>query len=313
MRASHFALSVLVAAIWGTNFVVMHYGLARCPPLMFAALRFGFALLPAIFFIPKPKVAWGLLIAYGVLIGVGQFGLLFIALRNDITPGLASLVIQSQVFFTILLAAAVFKERISVVQMAGMTCAGVGLVIISAYARGAATPLGIILVSLAGMSWAGANIVIKSAGTVSMLSFVTWSCMFATPALIILSMMIEGPTVSILALLHGGVQLWAAIGWQAYVNTLFGYAAWGWLLRRYPAATVMPVGLLVPIFGMGASAILLEEPLPIWKVAAAILVVAGLIVGVFDSLGETRSALPLVNNIVSKVALVKRAAQNRQQ
>jgi O-acetylserine/cysteine efflux transporter len=68
------------------------------------------------------------------------------------------------------------------------------------------------------------------------------------------------------------------VAWQSWGNTLFGYAAWGWLLARHPAATITPMALLVPVFGMSASALLLAEPLPAWKLIAAALVMAGLAV-----------------------------------
>src|SRR3954463_982528 len=101
MPASHLLLAFAVVFIWGTNFVVIKWGLAEFPPFVFAALRFLFCVIPWIAFIRKPAVSWGKLAAFGVLLGAGQFGLLFLAMQHDISPGLASLLIQSQVFFTI--------------------------------------------------------------------------------------------------------------------------------------------------------------------------------------------------------------------
>ena len=77
-----------------------------------------------------------------------------------------------------------------------------------------------------------------------------------------------------------GCMTWAAVAWQSWGNTLFGYAAWGWLLARHPASTITPMALLVPVFGMGASALLLAEPLPAWKLIAAGLVMTGLALNV---------------------------------
>jgi O-acetylserine/cysteine efflux transporter len=51
---------------------------------------------------------------------------------------------------------------------------------------------------------------------------------------------------------------------------------WGWLLARHAAATVVPLALLVPVFGMGSAALFLGEPLPAWKLGAAALVMSGL-------------------------------------
>ncbi|HNN55681.1 MAG TPA: EamA family transporter, partial [Novosphingobium sp.] len=104
-------LALAVTAVWGSNFVVIKFALAHLPPLTLALLRFALAFFPLALFLPRPKVPWRNLAGYGVLIGAGQFGLLFTAMRADITPGLASLVIQSQAFFTIALAAWLGGER----------------------------------------------------------------------------------------------------------------------------------------------------------------------------------------------------------
>jgi O-acetylserine/cysteine efflux transporter len=275
MRVRHVLLALAITAIWGSNFVVMRYGIERMPPLVFATLRFVFALLPAVFFIPRPKVPWSKLAAFGLLTGVGQFGLLFIALMSDISPGLASLVIQTQVFFTVWFAARLLHEAVRPMQLVGMAVAAVGLLVIGLNGGASATPVGVALVLLSALCWARANLVIKTAGSVSMLGFVVWSSLFAAPALLVLSLVTEGPHRCIEALRAGDVALWAAVLWQSAVNTLFGYAAWGWLLARYTAAAIAPVALLIPIFGLGASALLLGESMPSWKLFAACLVLAG--------------------------------------
>jgi O-acetylserine/cysteine efflux transporter len=64
--------------------------------------------------------------------------------------------------------------------------------------------------------------------------------------------------------------------WQSIGNTLIGYGLWNMLLHRYSAATVTPWALMVPVFGMSASAALLSEPMPWWKLLAMGLIVGGL-------------------------------------
>jgi O-acetylserine/cysteine efflux transporter len=96
------------------------------------------------------------------------------------------------------------------------------------------------------------------------------------PPLILLSLVFEGWPAIETGLAHADTATWAAVAWQAVGNTMFGYAVWGWLLARYPTATIAPMSLLVPVFGMGASAFFLHESLPAWKLAAAALVMTGL-------------------------------------
>ena len=275
-----FLLAVAVMAVWGTNFVVIHVGLEHLPPLLFACLRFTFALLPAVFFIARPDVPWLKLAAYGLLIGAGQFGLLYIAIRSDITPGLASLVVQIQVFFTVGLALVLNGERIKPYQIVALALTLAGIGVILAHTDATTTPLGLALVLVAALAWAGGNIVQRSTPAVDMLAYVVWASLASAPALLVLSVVFEGWPAIRQGLAEATPATWAAVLWQSVGNTLFGYAMWGALLARYPAALIAPMALLVPVFGMGASAIWLAEPMPAWKLQGAALVLAGLALNV---------------------------------
>ena len=276
LTPAHAALALLIMAIWGTNFVVIKLALAHLPPLTFAALRFTLAALPAVFFFKRPAVPWRSLAAYGILIGVGQFGLLYIAMRGSISPGLASLVVQTQAFFTIGLAMVFTGERLRGFQVVALLLATAGIGWLMVHAGAEATPLGVGLVLTTAMSWALGNTVQRQANPPNMLAFVIWSSLFAIPPLFALSLALEGPTAVLRGLTTSTPGTWAAVLWQSVGNTLFGYAVWGWLLARYPAATISPLSLLVPVFGMVASAMLLGESLAVWKVTAAGLVLSGL-------------------------------------
>lgn len=276
----HALLAIAITAVWGTNFVVIRLGLDDLPPLLFATLRFSLAFLPAALFIRRPDVPWRRLAAYGVLIGAGQFGLLFIAMKGDISPGLASLVVQSQVFFTIALSMRATGERVQPVQWFAVALAASGVALIAARADSDATPLGLALVLLAALSWAGGNTVARANPKANMLAYVVWSSVFAVPPLLALSLIFEGPAAIASGVANADAVTWSVVLWQSVGNSLFGYAAWGWLLARYPAATVAPMSLLVPVFGMAASAWWLGEALPLWKLAAGGLILAGLAINI---------------------------------
>ncbi len=272
-------LGLLVVAIWGINFVVIKYALIELPPLALAVSRFALAAFPALLFVRRPAAGWGNIAAYGVLIGAGQFGLLFVAMTHYISPGLASLVIQTQVFFTVGMAVVLAGERVRAFQWLamGIALAGIALIGWHAVTEGAAiTPLGLVLILLAALAWAAGNMVSRAAGRVDALAYMVWSSVFAIPPLVVLSLWLEGWPAVRQGLLQAGWLTWAAVLWQSVGNTLFGYGVWAWLLARYPAASVTPLALLVPVFGMSASAWWLAEPLPGWKIIAALLVISGL-------------------------------------
>lgn len=279
---SHLLLALAIVAVWGTNFVVIKLSLDAFPPFLFAALRYTFALLPLVFFIPRPKVSWGNMAAYGVAIGVGQFGVLFFAIDGRISPGLASLVVQTQVFFTIGFSMFFAKERLKLYQAVAVSVSMTGLGIIALHTDANTTFLGIALVVIAGLSWGIGNTVSRRAGSINMLSYVVWASLFSLPPLFLISWIFEGGWEQMSTSISSApMSAWAGVLWQSWGNTVFGYAAWAWLLSKHPAAVVAPAPLLVPIFGMGASAYFLSEPLPLWKILAAGLVIAGLIVNLF--------------------------------
>jgi O-acetylserine/cysteine efflux transporter len=288
---SHILLALLTVAVWGSNFAVIKIGLGVLPPLLFAALRFIWVACPAMLFIKRPEVPWRNLMGYGFLVGSGQFGLLYLAMQINISPGLASLVIQTQVVFTIGLAMALDGEKMKSYQAAAVLLAAAGILLIALKAKAAATPLGLALVLVAAMSWAGGNQIARRSGRINALAFIVWSSPFSVLPLVILSLWFEGwPAISA-GLAAADLGTWGAVLWQSAGNTMFGFAAWAWLLARHPAASVSPIALLVPVFGMATSALVLGEPLPGWKIGAAALVMCGLALNFFWPLLSAKLAI----------------------
>ena len=283
MPVSHILLALAVVAVWGTNFVVIKGALTELPPLLLATMRFLLSALPWLLFIRRPAVAWRHLIAYGVAVG-SMFGLLFLALRHDLAPGLASLLMQSQVFFTLLLVAWLQHERMRPTQLGALALATLGIALIGwqsfSQTHTDVTPLGLALALAAALCWALGNVVSRMIGRVHIVGFMVWSSVFAVPPLLLLSLWFEGPAAFTEQLPRASLGAWTAMVWQALGNTLFGFGAWGWLMARHPAAVITPMSLLVPVFGMSASALLLGEPLQAWKLTAAALVLGGLAINV---------------------------------
>ena len=258
-------LAVAIVFVWGTNFVVIWVALDALPPLFLATLRFVFVLLPACFFLPKPKVPWANLIIYGVCIGMLQFGALFVAMNGLISPGLASLVVQMQVFFTIALAMLRTGERLKAHQLLAFGLALIGMGVIAAHSGHGTTLSGLSLVLVAALGWALGNQASREAGKVNMLAYVVWAALFSIPPLFLLSLLLDGPTAIANGIARASAITWASVLWQSAGNTMFGYSCWAWLLSRYQASTVAPLSLLVPVFGFGASALILGEALPAWR------------------------------------------------
>lgn len=278
MPITHQLLALFVTLIWGTNFVFIDIGLAQLPPFVFASLRFALVALPLVFFLPRPKVPWRYLVAYGVLIGFGQFGLLFWVMQSHMSPGLASLVIQVQAVFTIVLALLFFKEKVNLAQVVALVVSFAGVLLIAMQGHVDASLIGLAVILVAAISWALGNLVVKQCGKVEIIAFLAWSSLFAVPPLALMSYYYEGPALIISSVSMATWQAWAIVLWQTLGNTLIGYGLWNFLLQRHSAALVAPWALLVPVFGMAASSVFLGESMPWWKFIAAVLIIAGLLI-----------------------------------
>jgi O-acetylserine/cysteine efflux transporter len=277
-------LATLVALIWGFNFVVMKAGVSVVEPLLLLALRFGLAAVPAIMFVARPNVPWRQLFAFAAAFAVVKFALLFVALKLGMPSGLASLVLQVQAFFTVLLAAWLLAEKPPPQQIAGLSIAFTGLVLIGAGEAGSVTMAPFLMVVAAAASWSVANTVVKRAGNVDMLGFTVWSAAIATPMLIVASLIIEGPARISASLAHPS---WTAIGatlYLAYPVTIIGVVLWNDLLKRHRAANVAPFALLVPVIGLASSHLVYGEPFSGLRLYGGLLIGAGLLVNAMPGL-----------------------------
>lgn len=278
MSVRDLLLASLLITVWSSNFVVAPIGLRLVPPFTLAALRFLFAGVPAVLFVRRPKVSWARLAAFGALFGVGQFGLLFLGIREGLTPTLASLIIQMQVFFTAGFAALFFGERVRLHNLIALAVAATGLVLIG-FKGGASAPMtGVLLALLAAQSWALCNMIGRRVDRAEMPAFIIWSSLLAVPPLLVATFWIEGPASLVSTILHPSAEIIAIVAWQSCANTIWGYTVWNRLLARYSAAQVAPLTLPVPIIAGLLSSLILGEPIFAWKIEACVLVLAGLAV-----------------------------------
>lgn len=280
MPAAHIALAILVAAIYGTAFVAIQYAVLEIPPLMATGYRYLLAALPLIFFVRKPNVSWLNLAAYGVMQGTIMFGIIFTAIKMGMPPGLASMVVQLQVFFTIFFAFALMGEKPTPKQITGAAIAICGVGIIG-WGLGASAPLVPFFMTIASAAaWGIANIISKKAKPNSMLGYVVWSAAFAPLPLFAMSSLIESTTFGVLPVWPPSPIVIASILYLAYPTTVLAFTAWVFLLQKHSAAAVTPFALLIPIFGMGSTALIFGEPLSAVTLLGATLVFIGLAVAV---------------------------------
>lgn len=290
MAPRHLALAALVALIWGVNFIAIDLGLRDTPPLLLVALRFTFVAIPLVFLVQRPAVPWRVIAGIGLAMSAGQFGLLFTAMHLGLPAGIAAVVLQVQMIFTIAIAALVLRERPTALQLVGaaLGVAGLGVVALGRLEGAGATDaaggtLAVVVPLLvcvaAGLSWAIGNVVSRSAAGASGFGIVVWSALVVPVPMLMLSLLLDGPAVVGEAFATIGWETVVSVAYTAGLASLVGYSAWNLLLGRYPAGTVAPITLLVPPIGLAAGALVLGQVPNTVEAAGCAVLVAGVAVG----------------------------------
>lgn len=308
-------MAAVIVCIWGMNFVVMKWGLREFTPFQLAAARFALASLPFMLFVGRPALPWRLLLLYGGLQGVGQFGFLFTALKVGMTASLASVLMQTQVFFTAMLGVLLLGERIGPAQRVGMVLAALGIVCFTMHfvainpvntqtnglvgiktglsTASDVTALGFLLALGAAASWAAANVVARHAQAANAnydpLQFVVWTSAVPVLPLLAMSALADSPDQHA-NWLKASVAAWAAAAYLALFATVWAYTMWTKLLKRHAASKVSPFGLAVPMVGLTAGTLLLGESISAWQWAGVACVAAALLATVLGPkyLGQSR-------------------------
>ena len=279
MTPPDIALAILTAVLWGLAFVATRIGLDSFTPAQLAALRFAVAAVPVLV-LPRPAVPWPMLVATGLTLFAGQFLFQFFGIAHGMPPGLASLVVHTQAFFTVLFAALVLGERPTRRQTLGMVIAFAGLALILTTTGHDLRPLGFMLTLISAVSWGIGNIFLKRVGANAQVELMVWlSVVVPIPALLV-SLVADGPRAWARSFGNAAWAGWGAALYLGLVGTVIAYSLWGRLLRRYPVASVAPFALLVPFVGSLASAAVFGEQFGAVRLAGMAFVLAGLALSV---------------------------------
>ncbi|AHM72121.1 EamA family transporter [Yersinia hibernica] len=281
MKLTDLLIALLITAIWGVNFSIIKLGLITADPFILAGLRFSLCALPAVFFIKKPDTSWGYIIGYGLLFGIGLWGIVNLGIKAGVSAGIASLVLQFGAFFTMILGAFLFHESLSKYQFLGIIVALCGLSSIIFISDGSVTIIGLALVLCGAVVWGLVSIIIKKSNTKQVFAFLVWSSLFSPIPLFLLSYLFNGASGFTALVDNFNATTLFSILFQVYPNTLFAYWVWNSLLTKYPVSVVAPLSLLVPIFGMLGSVMIFNESIPTGKIVAMVLIISGLVIGLY--------------------------------
>ena len=303
MTPLYTALAVLVTFIWGVNFTFIVWGLDSFPPLMLTALRFFFTAIPLVFFLKPPKFNRTLFV-YAIGTFVMQYAFVFTAMHLGASAGLTALLLQIQIFITVLLAYVMLGEAVNRMQIIGMIVGVLGLSVIALNLGGDMPLAGFVCILIAAIGWSFGNIASKQASTqatlratqqqssasvvspatgknkasaLSALSLVVWGALIACVILILSSLIFETDAWQLATFTDASLKSWLSLGFIVYISTLIGFGLWAHLLSQNTASKVMPFALLVPVFGMTTSVLFTGEVVTWWKMLSMILILSGLL------------------------------------
>ncbi|CAM2927975.1 EamA family transporter [Legionella worsleiensis] len=283
MPVSHLLLALLVVLIWGINFLFVKLGLEEISPLLLCALRFFLASVPAVFFIKPPAVPFRIIASYGLVMFALQFTFLFLGMQIGMTPGMASLIMQVQVFFSIFFAGMFIGESPTPGQLIGalVSFSGIGLVALHFDAH-VSLP-GFLCIMAAAATWGIGNLITKSMKTNQLISVIVWGSFIACIPMFLLAYWVEGASSFSYTYQHLSWKGCVALAYIVYMSTWVGYGVWNWLISRYPVGMIVPFTILVPVVAMLSSILFLGESFQLWKLEAGLLVIGGLCINLLSA------------------------------
>lgn len=270
---------IAVTVIWGLNFSVSKIGMEHVPPLFLNAFRFSVVALMA-FVIPRPSVDWRIYAGIGVFIGVIKFSLVFVGINLGLGAGLSSVVIQGQVFFTIILAFLLYKERVQNYQIIGLLIGFAGLMVMSFDDGGDFNFLGFVLTVIASLMWGIANMFFRRTGSTEAVAVIVWASVVALVPLWLLSAFFDGPEVIIDSFQSINLEVTLVVLFASIFSTVFAYSMWGKMLSKYRAADVTPFALLIPVSGLLGGVFIMKESVSFTAMIGIVIIMVGLVISI---------------------------------
>jgi O-acetylserine/cysteine efflux transporter len=302
MKRNDLLLAIAVMVIWGFNFSMIKMGVTNVHPLLATAARFALAVMPAIFFIARPNVQWRYLVSYGLVFGVGIWGMASWSITAGLSSGISSVLLSTNVIIGMIVGVWVFKEQASTRKITGAVLAMVALLVLVMSTTGNVTLAGVVLIMIAACSWTLMGVIVKASKTTQAFAFNVWGMLFAPIPLVLFATALHGEQILWSALDNWDWSTTVAVLFQAYPTTLFGYWVWNRTLIKYPLSTAAPLTLLVPVFALISGYFMYDEVLSVAQVVASGLFLVG--IGLIVKPAKAKVEQPI---IAERDALIKTA------
>lgn len=287
MAIQHILYAVLIAFIWGSNFIAIKLSYESFTPFALLTIRFIVTAFPLVFFVKKPDCSWVLLFKIAIFLWMGQFIFTFLAIYYGMPAGIVSLVLQIQSVFTICLTIYYFSYRPHWIEIVGIMISLSGITLIALKIEGEKNILGFVFLLVGALSTSYSNLLYRGQKHLNPLGLVVWSSLIPPIPLFILSLIFEGPYAITTSLEKLTLSAGCSVFYTSYFSTVVAGSLWTYLLRNYEPARVVPFGLLVPIFSIVVAYWVLNETVTVNTLIAGSLIILGLFINQFQ--GKIRS------------------------
>ena len=286
MKTKDIFIALLVPIILGFGFVIAKPAMQYFPPYLLMGMRFTIPALMLVWWFPLPKGLYFDLFKVSLIGSTLQYGLTYTGL-NIIDASSAVLLVMLEVPFGIIIAFFLLKEIPTIKNIVGLVIAFIGVYILTGAPNLEGKYIGVILVLSGSFTWAlGAVMAKPLSKKIGAFALMTWLCVFSGPMLLFLSLIFDGNPIAYF--LSANAQSWLTVIFLGFFMQPIGYAAWYYVLKRYPVNKVMPVLLILPVTGLVTSIFLLGEDPPKQVFLGGLVIISGVALILFTKTNKNK-------------------------
>jgi len=273
MKIQDIFIALLVPIVLGFGFVIAKPAMQYFPPYLLMGMRFTIPALLLVWWFPLPKGLYFDLFKVSLIGSTLQYGLTYTGL-NIIDASSAILLVQLEVPFGIIIAFFLLKEIPTMKNIAGLVIAFIGVFILTGAPNLEGKYIGVLLTIAGAFTWAlGAVMAKPLSKKIGAFALMTWLCVFSGPMLLLVSLMFDGNPMQYI--LFANLNSWLTVIFLGFFMQPIGYAAWYYVLKKYPVNKVMPVLLVLPVTGLITSIFLLGEDPPKQVFLGGLVIISG--------------------------------------
>lgn len=266
-------MALFVPLLWGLGFVFAKGAINHFPPILLMAFRFSLTALVLVWFTPLPFGKFFQLFKIAIVAATIQYSLTFTGVKG-LEAGLASIIVQLEVPFLVILGALFLREKPGYKKWIGIAISFLGVATMSQQDELSGSFISIALVLGGCFAWALGQVMIRKLKDVSGMQVTAWIAVFAAPQLFFMSAIFEDGQVE--AIRTATPLVWWTVLYLGLIMTCLGYYFWNTLIRHHDVSKVAPFLLLLPVFSVLGGNVFLGETITIEKFYGGVTILLGI-------------------------------------